>query len=130
MTEHLCKYAAIIGSFLITVAFTSVLIRTAIPWLRKENPNISKNINEADHIEKVAWHKNIGFWIGLFEIMIIYVLAFHREYSALAIIIGAKEYVRKEKIVMDPIYYMLGTIINIGIALVMVAVTKEVIRFI
>jgi len=39
-----------------------------------------------------------------------------REYSALAIIIGAKAFVRKEQIQKNPAFYLLGTLVNVSSA--------------
>jgi len=58
-----------------------------------------------------------GFWIGFFETVLVFVFVIEHEYSALAIIIAAKEFVRKEKIAEDPVYYLLGTLCNISIAI-------------
>lgn len=57
-----------------------------------------------------------GLWIGLFETILIFVLVFEREYGALAIIVAAKEFVRKSKVEQDPTYYLLGTLSNLGVA--------------
>jgi len=40
------------------------------------------------------------------------------EFGGLALIFGAKEFVRKEEIRRDPTYYLLGTVVNFATALV------------
>ncbi len=49
------------------------------------------------------------------------------EYAALAIIIGAKEFVRKENIKTHPSYYLLGTLINLSVAVVSALVAGRVV---
>ena len=39
------------------------------------------------------------------------------EFGTLAIIIGAKEFVRKEKIKENASYYLLGTFVNLSLAI-------------
>src|SRR5262249_19753224 len=68
--------------------------------------------------------RNLGFWIGSFETILVFVFVFHDEFSALAIIFAAKEFVRKEKIVSDPGYYLLGTLANLSIAVLLALITK------
>lgn len=58
-----------------------------------------------------------GFWIGLCETLIIFIFVTADEYGALAIIIGAKEFVRKQKIHENASYYLLGTMVNFTVAL-------------
>lgn len=57
--------------------------------------------------------KSTGFWIGFCETLLIFVLVFAEAFSALAIIIGAKQFVRKEEIKVRPSYYLLGTLVNL-----------------
>jgi hypothetical protein len=49
-----------------------------------------------------------GFWIGFFEMLLIFVFVMLKEFSAIAIIFAAKEFVRKDKIADNPTYYLLG----------------------
>jgi hypothetical protein len=58
-----------------------------------------------------------GFWIGFCETLLIFVLVFAEAYSALAIIVGAKEFVRKDKIEENPSFYLLGTLANLTTAI-------------
>lgn len=67
-----------------------------------------------------------GFWIGFCETLIIFLLAAVGEYGALAIILGAKEFVRKQKIEAMASYYLLGTLVNLAIALLMVRLAQVV----
>ncbi len=57
----------------------------------------------------------------------IFILVYKNEFSALAIIIGAKEFVRKEKIQENPSYYLLGTLINLGMAVIFSLVARRVV---
>ncbi|MFQ5865252.1 MAG: hypothetical protein ACE5IW_08510 [bacterium] len=62
--------------------------------------------------------KSTGFWIGFCETLLIFAFVYAEELGGLAIIIGAKEFVRKEKIREYPSYFLLGTLINFSIALI------------
>jgi uncharacterized membrane protein len=61
--------------------------------------------------------QRVGFWIGFCETLMIFLLVSAGEYGALAIILGAKEFVRKEKIQENASYYLLGTLVNLVVAL-------------
>lgn len=75
-------------------------------------------------IAKDSERRDLGFWIGTFETILVFVFVFHNEFSALAIIFAAKEFVRKEKILADPGYYLLGTLANLSIAVLLALITK------
>lgn len=53
-----------------------------------------------------------------FETLLVFVFVYEGEYGALAIIIGTKEFVRKEQIQKNPTYFLLGTLVNVSVALV------------
>ncbi len=118
------KYGLILGFFLLSLIISSILIRKGIPRLKKKAAPGDKQEKQ----EHPPLLRDIGFWIGFFEHVIIFVFVMNKEFSALAIIFGAKEFVRKEDIKANPAYYLLGTLINFGIALTMVEIMKEVLR--
>jgi hypothetical protein len=121
MIYHLLiKYGLLIIAFLVSLTFASILVRKGIPRLDK---SISP-----EKVNKAKLFKDLGFWIGFFEHVIIFVLVMNKEFSALAIIFGAKELVRKEQIKTNPAYYLLGTLINFGVALVMAEIITEILK--
>jgi hypothetical protein len=65
-----------------------------------------------------------GFWFGFFETVLIFVFVIERQYAALAIIMAAKLYVRKERIAEDPVYHLLGTLINLAVAIAFALVAR------
>jgi hypothetical protein len=97
-----------------SVAIATWTIRNGLRWLQKPE--------SAQEPER----RNLGFWIGCFETILIFVFVFHDEFSALAIIFAAKEFVRKEKILADPGYYLLGTLANLSTAVLLALITKWV----
>lgn len=103
----------LITAFLISFLIATFLIRWGIPKLQQER----ETEEEADVSSKLFDYTSTGFWIGFFETLLVFVFVYESEYGALAIIIGAKEFVRKEKIQKNPSYYLLGTLINVSIAL-------------
>jgi hypothetical protein len=99
------------------------MIRRGIPWLKRANSILDNRQNNLD------WWSDIGFWIGLFETIIIFVFVLNKEFSGLALIFGAKEFVRKEEIKEDPTYYLLGTLINFGVSLLIIEIALQMISF-
>lgn len=73
--------------------------------------------------------QQVGFWIGFCETLIIFLLVSANQYGALAIILGAKEFVRKEKIQENASYYLLGTLVNVTVALLAVRLAMVVISW-
>lgn len=70
--------------------------------------------------------RSTGLWIGFCETLLIFVLVYAGAFSALAIIIGAKQFVRKEEIQERPSYYLLGTLVNLCIAVIFALVGHAV----
>ena len=125
MIDYSIRYAIIILAFVLSMIFSSLLIRLGIPWLKCATIKVpDQTINPAYGL---TWFTDIGFWIGFFETMIIFVFVMNKEFSGLALIFGAKEFVRKEEIKKDPAYYLLGTLINLGISLVIIEIALNII---
>jgi hypothetical protein len=126
MIDYIYRYAIILLAFVISMIFSSILIRVGIPLLKRAT---SQGTNDQTKNPKYrfTWWTDIGFWIGFFETIIIFVFVVNKEFSGLAIIFAAKEFVRKEEIQKDPTYYLLGTVINLGISLVIIELALDVI---
>ena len=90
----------------------TVLIGAGIPNLRRDEGD-----TKSDRPKRVFDWRSAGLWIGLCEVAIVFVLVLQSEYGALAVIFGAKEYVRKDRIKKDPAHYLLGTMANLAIAI-------------
>ena len=71
-----------------------------------------------------------GFWIGLCETVLIFLFVYLSALGALAIIVAAKEFVRKEQIQEDATYYLLGTLANTTIALLLASVSRAFVRLV
>jgi len=125
MIDLISKFLVYFIAFIFSLILSSFLIRKVVPFIIKKNQRQSEII--ASHS---PWYFDVGFWIGFFEILIIFCFVLNREFSALAIIFGAKEFVRKEEIKSNPAYYLLGTFINFGLAIVFVLIGKEVLKLI
>lgn len=102
------------GSFILS----TVLLRLFI--IRPQRKEKEKQAEKTGEDKRKGLLHDTGFWIGFFEHIIIFIFVANKEFSALAIIFGAKEFVRKEDIVKNPAYYLLGTLLNFGIALIAV----------
>ena len=123
MIVLICKYQILLIAFVLSLITSSILIRRGIPLLKRANSlsdNGKHNLN---------WWSDIGFWIGFFETIIIFLFVLNKEFSGLALIFGAKEFVRKEEIKEDPTYYLLGTLINLGVSLLIVEIALQMISF-
>lgn len=113
----------VIGFFAAAFVLSTFVIRRGIPKLASDKPGDgpkpdgegAKRLPDSA-TDRVFDFRATGFWIGFCETLLIFVLVYAGEFSALAIIIGAKEFVRKEKISADPSYYLLGTLANLSIA--------------
>ncbi len=107
---------------------SSFLIGGGIPHLRERD---CSDVDEAESRGKarrpvVDW-RSAGLWIGMCEVALVFPLVYYKEFGALAIIFGAKEYVRKERIQKDPSHYLLGTLVNLSIAVLMALLAERVI---
>lgn len=122
MIDHLSRLVIIVLGFLLSMVVSSLVIRIGIPLLKRA----AREKNTASR-PVLKWWIDIGFWIGFCETLIIFVFALNSEFGGLALIFGAKEFVRKDEIKNDPTYYLLGTVINFATALVILEMALSVI---
>lgn len=124
-------------TFLLAFVLSTFLIRAGIPKLESDyfetktlatDPIASLirdgRLPESSRAGRIFDLKSTGFWIGLTETILIFILVFAGAFSALAIIIGAKQFVRNEKINLIPSYYLLGTLANLCIAVLFALLAK------
>jgi hypothetical protein len=118
------EIAILAGFFILSFVVSTLLIRLGIPRLQSDS---AKNQPLPESRSRRAFDlRSTGFWIGFFETMLVFVLVVQAEFSALAIIIGAKEFVRKDQIVENPSYYLLGTLVNLSVAVLSVLAAKAI----
>lgn len=137
LLPHLGLFACFGAAFLLS----TFIIRRGIPKLQDnlhETKSASSLADPIDHLIEYGrlpesasnavfdW-RSTGVWIGLCEIFLIFIFVFAGAFSALAIIIGAKQFVRNEKIKENPSYYLLGTLANLCIAIFFALVARAVI---
>jgi hypothetical protein len=112
------------GTFILSIFISSLAIRYGLPLIsdshREQKPDA--HLKKAN---KQLWISETGFWIGFFETLIIFVFVINKEFAGLALIFGAKEFVRRDKIITDPTYYLLGTVMNFGISLLIIQITLD-----
>ncbi len=96
-------------SFAVSMVVTTLLIQKLVPFLRSSEEGVAAGENRGV--------RSLGFWIGFFETLLIFVFVAQDEYGALAIVMAAKEFVRKEKVAENAAYYLLGTLINLAVAI-------------
>ena len=117
--------AVLAGFFFVSFVGSTLLIRLGIPRLQSDHAK-NQPLPES-RSRRVFDLRSTGFWIGFFETLLVFVLVVQAEFSALAIIIGAKEFVRKDQIVENPSYYLLGTLVNLSIAVLSVLAAKAIV---
>jgi hypothetical protein len=114
--------AILAGFFVLSFIVSTLLIRLGVPRLQSDH---AKNQPLPESRSRQVFDlRSTGFWIGFFETMLVFVLVVQTEFSALAIIIGAKEFVRKDQIVENPSYYLLGTLVNLSVAVLSVLAAR------
>jgi hypothetical protein len=111
----------IILCFLLSMAISTLCIRLGLRRIKRTKP-----ADAGKEPPRRPWMT--GFLIGLFETILIFVFVIEAEYSALAIIVAAKQYVRKDDIKDDPEYYLLGTMCNLAIAVLFALVARSLIK--
>ncbi|HOC42289.1 MAG TPA: hypothetical protein PKJ99_04640 [Thermoanaerobaculales bacterium] len=116
--------AVFAGFFIVSFVVATLLIRLGVPRLQSDS---AKSAPLPESRSRRAFDlRSTGFWIGFFETLLVFVLVVQAEFSALAIIIGAKEFVRKDQIVENPSYYLLGTLVNLSVAVLSVLAAKAI----
>lgn len=111
---HSAEFLIVAVSYAISLVLATLVIRVG---LRRIKPRVPASRRPA-----------VGFWIGAFEAILVFVFVFRDAFSALAIIFAAKEYVRREKVAKDPAYYLLGTLVNVAIAMLFAILAALVIE--
>lgn len=111
----MCDFATYAIAAIVSFSIASVLIGWGIPHLRRDEGDADDSASVRP--KRVFDWKSAGLWIGLCEVAIVFVLVLQSEYGALAVIFGAKEYVRKDRIKKDPAHYLLGTMANLALAI-------------
>ena len=132
------QFIALLLSFLSSFVLSTWIIRACIPKLKAElvdtrtdTPGDALHVlltdgrlPESSQAGRIFDWASTGIWIGLCETFLIFILVFADAFSALAIIIGAKQFVRKENIRLVPSYYLLGTLANLCSAIAFALIAK------
>lgn len=104
----------VVVCFLLAILASTITIRYGLRLLVK-----------ADGAKGDLRHSPVsGFWFGFFETVLIFVFVIERQYTALALIMAAIIYFQKERFTADPAYHLLGTLINLGIAIIFALVAR------
>ena len=133
-------YIGLVGLlFLLAFILSTLLIRIGVPKLKTDFIETKSTdydpiaelmrdgrLPESSRAGRIFDWQSTGLWIGLTETILIFILVFANAFSALAIIIGAKQFVRNEKIKLVPSYYLLGTLANLCIATLFALAAKHI----
>ena len=132
-------WGLVVASFLLAFILSTLIIRIDIPKLKTGVVETKSEeatdpldalirygrLPESSKAGRVFDWQSTGIWIGLAETLLIFVLVFAGAFNALAIIIGAKQFVRNEQIRLIPSYYLLGTLANLCIAVLFALIAKH-----
>jgi hypothetical protein len=100
-----------VGGFLLGSYVLRAVLRFVDPFLRER---VSAGIDFRD----------VGTWIGLCEHVLIVTFVLADEYTSIGLIFAAKELVRADKVREQPSYYLLGTLLNLALAVVFGTATR------
>jgi hypothetical protein len=101
-----------VGSFTASILVSTVIIQKLLPFLDASKPDGESVFPSGKGVNL----RSVGFWIGFFETLLIFMFVSQKEFGALAIVMAAKEFVRKEKMAENVAYYLLGTLVNLSVA--------------
>lgn len=77
--------------------------------IAESDNNIAETANDVKNTERIS----TGRIIGKCENIIVIILMFFQAYTSLAIIFTAKTIIRKEDIMKNSMYFLVGTMINV-----------------
>lgn len=123
-------------------ALSTLFIGGGIPHLRRENALSPRTTDgeterpgsddgggtEERPTRPIFDWRSTGLWIGLCEVALVFPLVYYVQFGALAIIFGAKEYVRKGEIQKNPSHYLLGTLVNLSVAVLFALLAKHIVQ--
>jgi hypothetical protein len=118
--------AILTACFFLSFFVATLVIRLGVPALRKrKQPEAPLPDDLATG--RILDFTSSGFWVGFLETFLVFVFVYEREYSALAIIFAAKQFVRKADIEREPHYYLLGTLVNLATAMLFALVARRLV---
>lgn len=124
MGEHLNMHGSlwIVGLFLLSFVASTLIIRLGVSRLTSDSAGGGVLPESASR--RPFDFRSTGFWIGFCETLLTFVLVYHTQFAALAVIVGAKEFVRRDEIKKIPSYYLLGTLVNLSSAVLFALLAK------
>ena len=115
----------VLGYFL-TMLLTNYGVKGIIWYVDKTNPAVKETKEEGveeDKKEEPTTPKKkrskIGFIVGRCENILILTFILLNQVTALVVIIGIKGLVRREDIEKEPGYYLVGTIVNLTLSILL-----------
>jgi hypothetical protein len=107
--------------FLLTMIITNYLVQLTIWYVDKSSPKSEKQDEEKEEETPAKKRKRskIGFIVGRCENILILTFMLLNQVTALVVIIGIKGLVRREDIEKKPGYYLVGTIVNLTLSILL-----------
>ena len=101
----------VIVCFLLSVLVSTIIIRTALARLSEPGSRLLPIS---------------GFWTGVFETILIFVFVIEREYTGLAILVAAKQFLAPRDGVTEQvrIRYRLGSLISAAVAVIFALIAR------
>ncbi len=104
------KVVIVILGYILTILISTLVVRLSTGFLHKSK-------------EKKSFF-DVGFFVGLFEDVIIITFVLLNQFMALALVFTAKTIVRASDIKEKPEYYLVGTLANFSTALLCALLIK------
>ena len=113
----------IIVGYFVTMLATNYAVKGVIWYVDKNNPKLDPEGKEKKDEDETPVKKRkrskVGFVVGRCENILILTFMLLNQITALVIIIGIKGLVRKEDIEKRPGYYLVGTIVNLTLSILL-----------
>lgn len=107
------KVVIVILGYILTILISTLVVRLSTGFLHKSKEKKRKKS-----------FFDVGFFVGLFEDVIIITFVLLNQFMALALVFTAKTIVRASDIKEKPEYYLVGTLANFSTALLCALLIK------
>jgi hypothetical protein len=111
MASMIYAMSRVVMCFLLSILVSTILIRVGL-----------SRMAEIKHKP----FPTTGFWIGFFETILVFVFVLEREFTALAIIAAAKQFLgpKTDATEQDRIRYRLGSLMSVAVAVIFAVIAR------
>ncbi len=116
----LCESSLFVGAYVLGFMVDSLVLRAILRFL---SPELRARVGRGLDV------RDVGFWIGMCEHFLVVTFVLFHDFVAIGIVFAAKEFVRSDKVKQDPTYYLLGTMLNISMAVFWGLTLRKLLHF-